>query len=1398
MFPFFRSASQSGSALAKRRPIPKQIRRTRLSVTNLEDRVTPVGGNIFYNLTPATVQVGSSAVISLGSMTETRVGSGELTNSSITVNWGDGHSDNPTVTPTVADPTIYTLSDNHSYAKPGNYIVTVSDSHGASATTNINVTPVIPASGIAFNLPPSSPATTVPISTSATGTSVSLGTFTDTNVSAGDLSNTTITIDWGDGSTTKGSAVATVPLTNTYYIFGGTGAGNNQVHNYANTGTYTVTVTVNDGVHSDSATTTVKAVTPAVSNGITFHLSSPSIDLTNSAAIALGTVTDTNVAGGSLAGSTVTINWGDGSSVTNATLTPLGAGSTTYAISGSHTYASTGSRTVTITVNDGTQSASATTTIDVVTLPGFMVNFNLLTPQVPVNSASTTDILGTFTHTFGSISSTTVDWGDGTSTPASLTVLPNLSNGFTVALNHKYLAFGTYTVRVTVNSSGSFSATTLVTVYSTALNATPSPVNASPGTSFSLTAALSDPGSTLASGQYRATIDWGDGSPGNPSVSLATISGSNGVYTITADHTYSAVGTYLVRLTVTRIGSLPFSTINVSTTANIERVITPTEWMDQLSDSLPLTDISIPGTHQSAAGGTLLTVLTGDQDLLRKALEADEKATIADAVALLADVLALAAGELAAPLEFAAGAVDAAAATLDGLAAEAWSNYANSLTADAYPGLKSGAQLLAGFSGAAAVLNGVSAGLHIAAGIATVVAQVQAYLNPVANAVQAGVASTAAGHDYAKILDRSALYIGGIIDAAGFLSDDDFDAAWKKAQDKAAASQTQNLTIADQLNSGVRSLDIRGALVNDTIRINNGDQYTGIILKDVLNAATAFLQAHPSETIVMTLRSNEAAPVNSTNNFNTDLSNLLSSTDTAVTGTHTYNDFIYTSASPTSTPNLGQVRGKIVIIPYAPDSNSVQSGTAFGWQPSIVDETSTGVSNPVTLWNNAEGRTHTAGLIPTDLGSPTKLYINNLASEAPGTPPIGVAAGVNAFAAQLFASAQLAKTDPNYFHVARTAGIVAMDDPGQTLINDIIAENNLPIVVTSDLDAGAGSLREAINQANLQPGVDAIEFSNAMSGPSLQLIALQSNLPAITDDVIIAGSVYIQANKHLVFKYAAQHTVTEIEFVASAGGITRTPFSPSPIIPLNVNVVGLTIFDHVAFTTPKQTLIAGVASTPMILQLQNATNAPVLVAAGAPPLTINLATDEIPTPFAHAEFRDSTGVSLPIHSVNFNSGSSNADLFTYYDEKRGTPTITASVGTLPVATQKEKVNANVPVQIYFYRQPGSVYANTSIAPSVQMMDRFHNFVAFIPVTLTLKPINVPAMRTGSRPLLRGTLVVRTPDNLNALANFATASVNLPGTYTVTATITVNGKKLSVTSNPFTIMANPQTVTSKVR
>jgi hypothetical protein len=59
------------------------------------------------------------------------------------------------------------------------------------------------------------------------------------------------------------------------------------------------------------------------------------------------------------------------------------------------------------------------------------------------------------------------------------------------------------------------------------------------------------------------------------------------------------------------------------------------------------------------------------------------------------------------------------------------------------------------------------------------------------------------------------------------------------------------------------------------------------------------------------------------------------------------------------------------------------------------------------------------------------------------------------------------------------------------------------------------------------------------------------------------------------------------------------------------------------------------------------------------------------------------------------------------------------------------------------------------------------------------------MAMGSKPVLSK---ANADTDGNGLASFSTSSINLPGTYTLTASMTVNGKVIKVTSKPFTINA----------
>ncbi|HEV2969843.1 MAG TPA: NosD domain-containing protein [Pirellulales bacterium] len=67
----------------------------------------------------------------------------------------------------------------------------------------------------------------------------------------------------------------------------------------------------------------------------------------------------------------------------------------------------------------------------------------------------------------------------------------------------------------------------------------------------------------------------------------------------------------------------------------------------------------------------------------------------------------------------------------------------------------------------------------------------------------------------------------------------------------------------------------------------------------------------------------------------------------------------------------------------------------------------------------------------------------------------------------------------------------------------ITVKSAIPVfTVTNTADSGAGSLRQAILNANIDPGPDTILFN---IGPGTQTIVLQSPLPAITDQVFIDG-----------------------------------------------------------------------------------------------------------------------------------------------------------------------------------------------------------------------------------------------------------------------------------------------------
>ncbi|ANW19029.1 phosphatidylinositol-specific phospholipase C [Streptomyces clavuligerus] len=67
-------------------------------------------------------------------------------------------------------------------------------------------------------------------------------------------------------------------------------------------------------------------------------------------------------------------------------------------------------------------------------------------------------------------------------------------------------------------------------------------------------------------------------------------------------------------------------------------------------------------------------------------------------------------------------------------------------------------------------------------------------------------------------------------------------------------AQCQTTTIAEQLGSGIRFLDIRCRITGDAYAIHHGPAYQNAMFGDVLTACRDFLAAHPSETVLMRVR----------------------------------------------------------------------------------------------------------------------------------------------------------------------------------------------------------------------------------------------------------------------------------------------------------------------------------------------------------------------------------------------------------------------------------------------------------------------------------------------------------------------------------------------------------------
>ncbi|GIU97280.1 MAG: hypothetical protein KatS3mg013_1083 [Actinomycetota bacterium] len=473
-----------------------------ITILNVAPEITPPANQ--------TADEGTSKTFDLGSFTDP----GDDSPWKVTVDWGDSSAD--TVF-TEAGPGSIT-DKAHTYADDGTYTVTITveEENGTGPGSDQETFEVTVANVAPEITPPAN-------QTADEGTSKTfdLGSFTD----PGDDSPWKVTVDWGDSSA------------DTVFTEAGPGSITDKAHTYADDGTYTVTITVEEengtGPGSDQETfeVTVANVAPEITPP-----ANQTADEGTSKTFDLGSFTDP----GDDSPWKVTVDWGDSSADT--VFTEAGPGSITDK---AHTYADDGTYTVTITVEEenGTGPGSDQETFEV-TVANVAPEITPPANQTADEGTSKTFDLGSFTDP-GDDSpwKVTVDWGDSSAD----TVFTEAGPGSITDKAHTYADDGTYTVTITVEEEngtgpGSDQETFEVTVANVAPEITSASFPAattSCGTgNATLAVAFTDPGADT----WLATITWGDGSPAE---SLSVTPG-----TFTATHTYELAGVYTANVVV--------------------------------------------------------------------------------------------------------------------------------------------------------------------------------------------------------------------------------------------------------------------------------------------------------------------------------------------------------------------------------------------------------------------------------------------------------------------------------------------------------------------------------------------------------------------------------------------------------------------------------------------------------------------------------------------------------------------------------------------------------------------------------------------------------------------------------------------------------------------------------
>ncbi|MCR5490834.1 MAG: phosphatidylinositol-specific phospholipase C [Bacilli bacterium] len=137
------------------------------------------------------------------------------------------------------------------------------------------------------------------------------------------------------------------------------------------------------------------------------------------------------------------------------------------------------------------------------------------------------------------------------------------------------------------------------------------------------------------------------------------------------------------------------------------------------------------------------------------------------------------------------------------------------------------------------------------------------------------------------------------------------------------AGKCQDLTIAQQLNLGVRFLDMRVQLRKDDLHVVHGFVDQNLKFSDAMNTCGQFLRDNPSEALLISVKE-DADPSNSSVAFESKMSEIMQSAFGS--------DFYKESTLPAT---LGDARGKAILLSRYEES-TIGVDCSSGWADNKV------------------------------------------------------------------------------------------------------------------------------------------------------------------------------------------------------------------------------------------------------------------------------------------------------------------------------------------------------------------------------------------------------------------------------------------------------------------------------